>query len=364
MTPPRSRTNVRLFLAFLLGGCSTWALTQWPDAAAQSRDGDDRTAFIAQRADTTGAATSNEDHHRNPIDDLYDRVTPALVEVLVDDHLNGSGWIATTDGLVVTAAHVVDAADRRIEILVPDVGRLPAKKIAEDVGHDLALLELPKRDGGYPALPLAERMPKPGNDIYQFGAPIYRHAVMLRGCVARDEPAFEYLADHHTYIEAFHVTADTPRGTSGGPWVDRAGRVVGLQSGMMRDNNAQAGISFVTPVEAITQLVRTKQSAQTMSVGMAVEELWEQPWDFLKRFPRRTEGLVVRQLKQRGPADDAGLKEMQVILAVNDRPVTHRDAFLALVRDAKPGDEMKLTILKADSVKRYTVTLKPQRLED
>ena len=89
--------------------------------------------------------------------DFYERVRRACIEVLVDDHLDGSGWIAEAEGIVVTAAHVVNTPGKRVEVMSPIIGRMEAKVIAIDRGNDTAVLKLPPREGGYPVLAFADR---------------------------------------------------------------------------------------------------------------------------------------------------------------------------------------------------------------
>jgi S1-C subfamily serine protease len=294
---------------------------------------------------------------------LYDRAMPGAVEVLVNDHLNGSGWIADREGHVFTAAHVVAGDNRRIEVLTREHGRLDAKIIALDLGHDLALLRLPPRDEGYAFIPNAARMPPAGSDVYLFGSPIYRHSLLLKGAVARNGTTFEYLPDQRAYIETVHVAADTPRGTSGGPWLNEAGQIIGLQSGMMRDQNAQVGIAFVIPVEPIIALLKSKVSASTPTLGAAVEEIWEQPWDFLKKFPAKTEGVVIRNPDSDGMATKAGLLELDLVVAVNDEPVRLRDQFVRIIRTAKPGDELTFKTMRAPSTTPRIVKVKLEKME-
>src|SRR5437868_828515 len=72
--------------------------------------------------------------------DLYSNACKSFVEILIDNHLDGSGWIATADGIAVTTAHVVGSPGKRIEIQSESLGRLEAKVIAVDRGNDTALL--------------------------------------------------------------------------------------------------------------------------------------------------------------------------------------------------------------------------------
>ncbi|HYW80974.1 MAG TPA: serine protease, partial [Thermoguttaceae bacterium] len=71
---------------------------------------------------------------------LYEKAKLASVEVLVDDHMDGSGWFVDGQGLLFTAAHVIGRPGRRIEVISPTIGRIEAQVVAVDLGHDLAML--------------------------------------------------------------------------------------------------------------------------------------------------------------------------------------------------------------------------------
>jgi len=297
-----------------------------------------------------------------PAPDLYERARRASLEILVDDHLVGSGWFADPKGLAMTAAHVVWSG-RRIEVLSPEAGRLAARLVAVDRGRDIALLSVDPRTEGYPTLPLAKEMPKAGSTIFQIGAPIFRHAVLIRGSVARDGTTFEYLADQKVYAEIIHVSAMTPRGTSGGPWFTPDGEVVGIQSGLMREGDAPVGIAFVAPLEAVRTLLSTARSAATPTFDAAIEEFWEQQRSYRSRFAARTEGLVVRSPAAGGAAARAGLAEWDLITAIDGKNVRYRDELLRAVRAKAPGDEVTFTVRRGGDADPRTVTLKLDRLE-
>ena len=293
--------------------------------------------------------------------ELYSRVKQASIEVLVDDHLNGSGSLIAADGLAITAAHVIGRPGLRVEVLSPVAGRRNAQVVGVDLGHDLALLRAEPRDGGYPFLPLADALPPAGAEVYLLGTPIFRHAVMFRGIVACDEPSFEHL--NAVYVSVLTLAANVPSGTSGGPWVDRQGTLIGVQSGVMSTNGIPVGVAFAGLVGGVRRLLETQQSASTPSLGAAVEETWQQGRDVLDRFPPRTEGLVVKVLQADGPAARGGLKQFDLIVAFEGQPVRLPDEFLRLVRQKKPGESVTLTVLGPDGTGNRQVAVTLGRLE-
>jgi len=277
---------------------------------------------------------------------LYQQAKRASVEVLVAGHLAGSGWIADASGLVVSAAHAFGDRQAKLEVRHPEFGRMPLERVAMDLGHDLALLRLPKRAEPYPFLPVAQRMPAPGEDVFLFAAASYRHHLMIRGAAAQDETTFEYLANPGHYVEVYHISAPTPPGTSGGCWMNAAGEVVGSQSGFLAKD--QLGIAFVGGPDGIRSLVAAQRDVPRPTLGTAVEELWSQPVGFIRRFPEGTEGLVPVLPEKDGPAERAGLVGDVLIVALDGEPVGVRDVFVRRLLAHRPGDTVRLTILPAD----------------
>jgi serine protease Do len=293
--------------------------------------------------------------------DLYARLKQASVEVLVDDHLNGSGSLIAADGLVITAAHVIGRPGVRVEVLSPVAGRRKAEVVAVDLGHDLALLRAEPRDGGYPFLPVSDALPPPGTEVYLLGTPIFRHAVLFRGTVACEEPSFEHL--NPGYVAVTTLAATAPSGTSGGPWVDRHGGLIGVQSGVMSNNGTPVGVAFAGFLGGVRRLLETRQSASTPNLGAAVEEIWQQGRDVLDRFPPRTEGLIVKVLQADGPAARGGLKQFDLIVASDGQAVRLPAELLRLVRQKKPGESVALSVLGPDGTGKREVTVTLGRLE-
>jgi len=297
------------------------------------------------------------------IEQLYEHLKRASIEVLVDDRQVGSGAIVDAEGLVLTAAHMVPDWSRRVEVISPTLGRMDATPLAVDRGHDALLLQLAERPEPYPALELAKQTPAAGGELLLFGAPMFRHGVLLSGTVARNEPTFEYLPKEQWYVEIIHVAAQVQMGTSGGPWVDRQGRLVGLQSATMVSHAVPAGIAYMAPVEPLARLIAARRSVATPTIGVAVEETWQQQSDTLKRYPQGAEGLVVRKLDAAATAAVAGVKQWDVITAVDGRTVRFPDQFLRAVRGKAVGQSVRLSLLRPDDAGRRDVDVPLAELE-
>jgi S1-C subfamily serine protease len=110
-------------------------------------------------------------------------------------------------------------------------------------------------------------------------------------------------------------------------------------------------------------LLQTQRTAATPSIGLAVEETWQQPPDVLKRFPPRTEGLVVKVLKKDGPGARAGVRQWDVIVAADGQTVRLPDELLRIVRGKAPGDTLALTLLSPDGAGTRSAAVRLGSLE-
>lgn len=276
---------------------------------------------------------------------LYETVRSASVFVLLDGRHQGSGFFATPDGLIVTSAHMVKGKADGLEVVSPSCGRLRAERVALDLGHDLALLRAPRRAEPYPWLPIAGRVPAPASQVFLFGDPVFRHRLLIAGAVALAEPTYSYNPGVGGYIRVYYVAGTSPEGTSGGCWVDPAGRVVGLQSGFLNSPKAPAGIAMVAPPDAIGHLLATRASREAATLGTRLDELWTQPTGFIARFPKGTEGVLTVLPDKDGPVAKAGLTKESLITAIDGRPVAYLDDVMAAVRAKRPGDTVTLEVL-------------------
>lgn len=322
---------------------------------------------------TAGLRAADQSHPPRASGPLYAKARQALVDVLVDGRLEGSGFFVDPAGLVLTAAHVVGEPNRRIQVLTAADRRLPMAVVAVDLGHDLALLRVDiNREAidkpeaalpaeSFPALSLAECLPKPGEDVYLLGTPLFRRGVMIRGMMAQPETTFEFYLDR--YVEVCHVAATVPGGMSGGPWLNSRGQVFGVQSAVMSKNAIPLGVADAVPLSALRSLRERGRHAATATIGAGVEEPWQQDASFWKRFPQDTEGLVVRVVTKDGPADRAGLKQWDMITAVDGQPVRAVDQMVRLIRAHKPGQTVRLDVLGPDGTGRRELNVRLGRLE-
>ncbi|MBI9019136.1 MAG: serine protease [Phycisphaerae bacterium] len=295
---------------------------------------------------------------------LYQTVRQGSVEVLINGTLQGTGVFVDPSGLILTAEHAVHDPACKVEILTKDKRRFKAEVIAIDRNCDLALLQVPKADNPYFTLPLADKLPTVDKAVYVYGTPIFRHDIMLKGSIASDTTAFEWLAGVDRYQQIVYYSGMAPGGVSGGPWVNDKGQLIGLQSGGMTSNNALVGIAFVAPLEAIKKIIQTRKSASTPSLRIAVNELWERGPDYFAKFPTGTTGLAIAIIKPDSPLADTECKQEDVIIAVDGQHLQYRDQLLKAIQAKNVDDNVELTLLHPDNQQSYKVSVKLKRLED
>lgn len=273
---------------------------------------------------------------------LYQQAVDASVEVLLDGRHSGSGFLVNPTGTVVTAAHLFTRSNAALEVLSPKLGRLSCVLVARDLGHDVALLQIHPPLRQAPCLSLAARRPAVGEELMQLGAPIFRQGLWQPGTVAKDSPGYEFYGPRLGYVEVIYLAAMMQGGTSGGPWLDSRGRVVGVQSGSLSLENRPMGMAYLSPVEAVHALLKTRRDAATPDAGLGVDQPWEMDPAYLKQLPPHSTGLVVSVLRTNGPAARAGVQVRDFLLAVDERPLFRIPDLLRHLRSRQPGQTLSL----------------------
>lgn len=295
---------------------------------------------------------------------MYRHCLTACPEVLISGRHAGTAWVAGSDGSVVTAGHLFEQQQPEIELLFADNSRVTACLVAVDRGHDLALLQADLEGRTLKPLKLTTGHLTVGDEVYQFGSPIFRSGILQPGRVAAEAAKFEFQAGTTDYVEAIPLAAMMQGGTSGGPWLDRRGRVVGVQSSTVSLDAKPAGLAFMAPASAIRRLLKTRTSADTPTIGLGVDELWQQPPEFLEQLPSGTCGLVAAVVREKGPAASAGIIARDVLIEADGQPLVRIADLPRAVRKHRPGETIEFVVLRSGEgdYRRIKVTL--DRAED
>ncbi len=292
---------------------------------------------------------------------LYQKVSPACVEILVGGRLDGSGSIVSPDGLVLTACHVIRKKSKRYEALTPTADRLPLELVATDRSLDLALLALPKREAPYPALSFAKSIPPEGTTVHLFGSPVFRHRLLLNGSVAGRSNRYEWYDG--AFTETYAIAGIGAGGSSGGLWLNGKGEIIGVQVASVAFGEKHQGVSSAIPVQRIRRFATKGETVTTATMEAAVEELWGQSPEYLAGVPSDLRGLVLRQVRKQGAAAKAGLKDEEILLEVDGKSYERIEPFMKLIRSKRPGKTLRLRVADKQGNDARNVTLKLAELK-
>lgn len=265
---------------------------------------------------------------------VYAMAAPAVVSVLAPGG-QGSGFIADPSGLVVTNAHVVGDARRRIRVRLSTGREYPAKLLAVAPGRDLAFLQIRDSFADWPALPLGESSSLAEGDlVFAIGNPMGMGIAFNPGTVVRP-------MQDNVNAWASHVLTDVPlsHGNSGGPLLDSSGRVVGVNSAITGTGNKLA-LSIRTAI--LKEALEEYRSTGGLVDGFTTLEL--------SSLVSPYEGVLA--VVVRAPAGsasfEAGVREGDVIVAVDGSGLP-RDGGAARgvygrFAHAKPGEFVALQV--------------------
>lgn len=277
---------------------------------------------------------------------LYTKVKASYVEILVGGRLDGSGVILSKGGLVATAFHVVKKKQKRIEALSESLGRVELKYVATNRGSDLALLSLPERKKGYPYLQFAKKIPEEGTEVFLMGSPIFRHSLLLNGTIARRSETYSWYDG--AFTNTFPITGIAAPGTSGGPWINKAGEIFAIQVAGITTENGHQGVNSAVALSSIKALVKNQKTIAVPTIEAAVEELWGQSPYLIEKVPPQIKGLLFRQVLPQGVCGKAGINDEDIMLSANGQAFERIESFIKFIRSFKVGAEIKFSICDSE----------------
>ena len=269
----------------------------------------------------------------------------------VPDRVSGSGFFISADGYVVTNNHVVDGAEK-ITVRTNDDHQLTAHVVGRDPATDLAVLKV---DGGPFQYVSFENRAKPrvGDWVVAVGNPFGLGGTATAGIVsALQRPNISGSG----FVDYMQIDAPINRGNSGGPTFDVDGRVVGVNSAIFSPSGGSVGIGFDIPADVAAATTRQLIESGKVTrgyIGATVQTLSPELADSLGLGSAH--GAVVDTLTQGGPSQRAGLQSGDVILSVNGRDVDSASDLTRQVALARPGDEIRVGILRAGQRRQIAV---------
>ena len=279
----------------------------------------------------------------DPLFDFYRRFMqpggPGVQPRDVPMHAQGSGFIVSSDGLILTNAHVVqDAKD--VTVKLTDRREFTAKVLGADPKTDVAVLKIDAKD--LPVLPLGNaRDLQVGEWVLAIGSPFGFENSVSAGVVSAKGRS---LPDD-SFVPFIQTDVAVNPGNSGGPLFNSRGEVVGINSQIYSRTGGYQGLSFAIPIEIASkvkdQIVATGQASHAR-LGVTIQEVNQSLADSFKL--NKPEGALVSGVESGGPADKAGLKSGDIILKISGQPVLTSGDLPAFIGSASPGTTVILDV--------------------
>jgi serine protease Do len=338
---PRLQPKLLLLTLFLAGA----AKAELPDFTQLAEKSTPAVVNVTARQSETPAKNGDSDSQEQDVPDIFKR--------FFGDPQNphnphrggisgGSGFIISADGYILTNYHVVDGSDD-VTIRLKDRREFRAKVVGSDQQSDVALLKVDAKDLPTVTLGSSERL-KPGQWVVAIGSPFgFEHSVTA-GIVSAKGRSF---SEDQRYVPYIQTDVPINRGNSGGPLFNMQGEVVGINSQIFSNTGGYMGLSFAIPIEVATKVadqLKTHGKVTRGSLGVLIQEINRDMSDALG-LPR-IGGALVGKVNPGSPAEKAGVKLQDVILAYNGTAIDHSSELPPLVGTTPPGTHATLTVFR------------------
>ncbi|CAD85419.1 MULTISPECIES: Do family serine endopeptidase [Nitrosomonas] len=254
----------------------------------------------------------------------------------------GSGVIVSPEGYILTNHHVVEAASE-IQVALMDGRNAEARIIGSDPESDLAVLKIDL--GELPSITFGEsEKARVGDIVLAIGNPFGVGQTMTMGIIGalgRSQVGI------NTFENFIQTDAAINPGNSGGALTDTSGNLIGINTAIYSRSGGSLGIGFAIPVDAAKQIMQ--QIIETGGVvrgwlGVSMQDLTP---ELAESFGlKKAGGALIAGVLKNGPADDAGIKPGDVLVAVNGKPIFNSSEMLNMVASLAPGKSATLTILR------------------
>lgn len=287
----------------------------------------------------------------------------------------GSGVIYKKSGdkaYIVTNNHVIDGA-QSIEVLLNDGTKVSAKLVGKDTYSDLAVLQISSSKVETVAAFGDSDALKVGEPAIAIGSPLgstYANSVTQGIISAKNRNISNTSDDGQTInINAIQTDAAINPGNSGGPLVNAAGQVIGINSVKIAESSSSSSVSvegmgFAIPSNEVVSIINQLEANGKVSrpmLGVTMTDLANitsaQQQEILKIPSSVTSGVIIRSVQSASPAEKAGLKQYDVIVAIDDTTITSGTELQTALYKKKVGDSIKITYYRGTTKKTTTVSL-------
>jgi serine protease Do len=263
----------------------------------------------------------------------------------------GSGFVISDDGYIVTNNHVVEDATK-IEVAFEEDDRIEAKLIGTDPRTDLALIQI-KTDRKLTALRFTDKPVRVGDWVIAIGNPFGLGGTVTAGIVsARGRDI------HSGPYDFLQIDAPVNKGNSGGPTFNLDGEVVGVNSAIYSPSGGSVGIAFDIPSDLVKQVVTGLKDHGSVSRGWLGVHIQNVSAEIAGSIGLKdAHGALITKITEKGPADGTELKVGDAVLSVNGKRVDNSRGLARMVADLAPQDAAKLIVLRDGKEREVTIKL-------
>jgi len=262
----------------------------------------------------------------------------------------GSGFVLSSDGYIMTNAHVVEGADE-VLVTLTDKREFKARIVGADKRTDVAVVKI--QATGLPAIKVGDvsRL-KVGEWVMAIGSPFGLENSVTAGIVSAKQ------RDTGDYLPFIQTDVAINPGNSGGPLINMRGEVVGINSQIYSRSGGFMGISFAIPMdEAIRVSEQLRQNGRVTRgrIGVQIGDVTKEVAESIGLGT--AQGALVRSIESGSPADKAGLEPGDIITRFDGKPIEKATDLPRLVGNTKPGTRSNLIVFRRGVSKELAVTI-------
>ena len=271
----------------------------------------------------------------------------------------GSGFILSTDGLIMTNAHVVEGADELI-VTLPDKREFKAKVVGTDKRTDVAVVKIDAKGLNAVRIGDVSRL-RVGEWVMAIGSPFGLDNTVTAGIVSAKK------RDTGDFLPFIQTDVAINPGNSGGPLINMRGEVVGINSQIYSRSGGFQGISFAIPIDEavrVSDQLRASGRVTRGRIGVQIDQVSKEVAESIGLG--RPRGALVRGVEDGSPASKAGVEPGDIILKFDGKDVDKSMDLPRLVGNTRPGNKSRMTVFRRGAQRELNITvaeLEPERAE-
>ncbi len=262
----------------------------------------------------------------------------------------GSGFILSSDGLILTNAHVVDGADE-VFVTLTDKREFKAKIMGLDKRTDVAVVKI--EASGLPAVKMGDVSKlRVGEWVMAIGSPFGLENTVTAGIVSAKQ------RDTGDYLPLIQTDVAINPGNSGGPLINMRGEVVGINSQIYSRSGGFMGISFAIPIDEAVRVSDQLRSAGKVIRGRIGVQIDQVAKDIAESIGLgKAQGAMVRSVEAGSPAEKAGVEAGDIIVKFDGKTIDKFSDLPRIVGDTKPGTKSSMTVFRRGTMRDLTVVV-------